>query len=293
MSLKVKLYSAMPAVLKNATTRVYIGLRKRREESMAKVLRPPRCDDPKVVYVSGFPRSGTTMLKYYFANFPGLRQTAFTPVGFFDAWKQAEESEEILIDKSNHYIYSLAPLFRACGRGARVLIIIRDPRDCLVSFAKYEENREVPRGETYWRYWANQHADLLEFGTSSGFGDLIYAVRYEDLVRFPEAAKSDFLNWLGFDVDPGDLDKTYRNEHPSEGWHDSVHDHREVGVHALQKWKQAGDDLPRWCRDRLRAWRDDDAVIGMMNQLGYSDDGFEDPKLPEGRIRLFRPSHQR
>ena len=111
----------MPAVLKRAMTRVDITLRKLREEMAARGLTPPKGDDPQVVYVSGFPRSGTTMLKYYFADSPGLRQTAFTPVGFFDAWEQAHGSEEILVDKSNHYIYSLEPLFQACGRGVRML----------------------------------------------------------------------------------------------------------------------------------------------------------------------------
>ena len=68
-----------------------------------------------------------------------------------------------------------------------------------------------------------------------------------------------------------------------------MHDYREVSVHALQKWKNAGDDLPAWCVDNLKTWRDDDQVAEMMNNLGYGDDGYFEPELPAGAIRLFRP----
>jgi len=140
MSLKVKIYSAMPSFVKEAMTRVYIALRSRREAAAAKQLGGNHDDSIRVVYITGFPRSGTTMLKYYFAAHDGLRQTAFSPVGFFDAWQQADDAgSDILVDKSNHYIYALDTLFKGCGQGARVVVILRDPRDCLVSFAKYEE----------------------------------------------------------------------------------------------------------------------------------------------------------
>ncbi len=292
MSLKVKAYSLMPAFLKEAITRAYIARRKRREKAAAAKLTPPASDDPKVVYLTGFPRSATTMLKYYFSNYPGLVQGAFTPIGFFDAWSQAESVDGLLVDKSNHYIYSLEPLFAGCGHGARVAVIVRDPRDCLVSFIKYQENREVPRDERFWAYWSKQHAEMLRFARESEFGKRMFLLRYEDLVRFPEEAKAAFLNWLGFGADAADLDRKYRNEHPGEGWHDSVHDYREVGTHALQKWKQVGE-LPEWAERALPRWKEDEEASEMMRLFGYTEDGFCDLAIEDGSIAAFRPSGEK
>lgn len=289
MSLKVKIYSAMPSFVKEAMTRVYIALRSRREAAAAKQLGGNHDDSIRVVYITGFPRSGTTMLKYYFAGHDGLRQTAFSPVGFFDAWQRADDADgDILVDKSNHYIYALDTLFKGCGRGARVVVILRDPRDCLVSFAKYEENREVPRGDRYWNYWRDQHRELMRFAREDEHGDCLFLVRYEDLVRHPEEAKAAFLRWIGVDVDATDLDRRYRNDHPDEGWHDSVHDYREVGTHAFQKWKQA-EDLPPWCQQRLQEWGEHAGVHELMASLGYVEDGVREPDIDAGRAKLFQP----
>ena len=289
MSLKVKIYSAMPSFVKEAMTRVYIALRARREAAAARKIGGVHHDTIRVVYITGFPRSGTTMLKYYFAGHEGLRQTAFSPVGFFDAWGQAESADgEILVDKSNHYIYALEPLFDGCDRGARVVVILRDPRDCLVSFAKYEENREVPRDRRYWGYWEKQHRELLRFAREDEYGDCLFLVRYEDLVRHPEEAKAAFLKWIGIDASAAGLDRKYRNEHPGEGWHDSVHDYSEVGDHAYQKWKNAGD-LPPWCKERLGEMAGNPGVVELMAQFGYLADGVAEPDIDTGEVTLFRP----
>ena len=290
MSLKVKIYSAMPSVVKEAMTRVYIGLRARREAAAARRLAGKGGERLRVVYVTGFPRSGTTMLKYYFAGHEGLSQSAFSPVGFFDVWDRAAatDGDEILVDKSNHYIYSLEPLFEGCARGARVVVILRDPRDCLVSFAKYEENREVPRSKRYWSYWRQQHEELLRFAREHPYGDCLFLLRYEDLVRYPEEAKAAFLNWIGIDAAPEALDRRYRNDHPDEGWHDSVHDFREVGMHAFQKWRSE-KPLPEWCQQRLRECGDHTSVSDLMHQLGYGADDVHEPDIDTGKAILFRP----
>ncbi len=288
MSLKVKLYSALPAAVRGAATRAYIALRARRERAAAERLAPGPDAPLRVVYITGFPRSGTTMLKYYFAGYPGLRQTAFTPVGFHDAWSRAQRSDEILVDKSNHYIGSLPLLFRGCGRGARAVVVLRDPRDCLVSFARYTENREVPRDRSFWRYWLGQHERLLRYAREGERGDCLFLVRYEDLVGSPEAAKMAFLRWIGIDVDPARIDRRYRNEHPGEGWHDSVHDYREIGTHSLQKWRRA-EDLPPWCRQRLSEWADDPEVADLMRRLGYGAEHLTTPSLDPGAATFFQP----
>jgi len=291
MDLKVKIYSAMPAFVKRGMTVAYINLRKFREWKAADVQELPlQGERPKIVYMTGFPRAGTTMLKYYFGSHDGLRQTEFNPVGFFGAWNltAAVENGDILVDKSNHYIYALKKLFAAYGDAVRVCVVIRDPRDSLVSFTKYQENREVPRGGGYWSYWRKQHEELLDFAETDEHGKCIYMIRYEELVRHPEQAKIDFLKWLDLDVDEAQIDRSYEVHNPGESWHDSVYEHKEVGSHALQKWKQM-ENLPNWAERLLPAWKEDAKVAALMKRFGYNEDGFSDPELSEEKFGFFFP----
>lgn len=292
MNLKVKVYSAMPAPARRALTVAYIRMRALRERHAAEIQElPAQGKPPRVVYMTGFPRSGTTMLKYFFGSHPGLHQTPFNPVGFFHAWNLANErdGDEVLIDKSNHYIYALRKLFSAYGDAVRACVIVRDPRDCLVSCTNYQENREVPRSANFWRYWSKQHSDLLDFAKHARHGNCVHIVRYEDLVRFPEQAKAGFLQWLGFDVSAADVDRRYEIHNPGESWHDSVFEYREVGDHALQKWQRAGD-LPPWANQILPAWQDDAEVSSTMAAFGYGETGFVDEPLSPD-CHFFRPEH--
>ena len=290
MDLKVKIYSAMPAAAKGMLTTGYIRLRKRHERRAAQLQElPEQGQRPRIVYLTGFPRSGTTMLKYYYGSHPGLRQTPFNPAGFHHAWALAEtaDHDEILVDKSNHYIYAIDQLFAAYGDAVRLCVIVRDPRDCIASFIHYRENREVPRGPAFWPYWAGQHANLVRFARASRYGHCVHIVRYEDLVRFPEQAKATYLQWLGFDVSAGDLDRHYEVQNPGESWHDSVCEPREVGGHALQKWRTV-ESPPEWAARLLPAWQDDPEATAMMQLFGYGADGLTDTQL-HGATNQFQP----
>ena len=233
------------------------------------------------------------MLKYYFGSHEGLRQTKFDPVGFFGAWRltEAVENGDILVDKSNHYIYALENLFAAYGDAARVCVVIRDPRDSLVSFTKYQENREVPRSAGYWNYWRKQHEELLEFAETHQHAKCLYLIRYEDLVCHPEQAKIDFLKWLGLSVDEEQVDRSYQVHNPGESWHDSVYEHKEVGDHALQKWQQM-KNLPTWAERLLPAWRDDSKVSALMKRFGYDENGFSPPALSDEKLNIFTPDER-
>ena len=291
MDVKIKIYSAMPPPAKRVLTASYIRMRKVREW-IAKELQPlpPQGQAPRIVYVTGFPRSGTTLLKYFYGSHPGLRQTTFNPAGFHHAWRlaQAYEGDEILIDKSNHYIYALETMFEALGDAIRICVIVRDPRDCIASLIHYGENREVPRSPAFWAYWGKQHAKLIDLACHHPLRDQLHLVRYEDLVRFPTEAKAAFLRWLDFDVTPHQLDRSYEVQHPGEGWHDSVFEQREVSAGALQKW-QSVSDPPGWAAELIPAWQDDPGIAATMASLGYTAEGFGAPDL-ENLENLFRPA---
>lgn len=291
MDLKVKIYSAMPSFVKGWMTEGYMALRRYRETQAAKQpasAARPASAKPRVVYMTGFPRSGTTMLKYYFGSHPGLKQTPFNPVGFFHAWEMSEGCDEILIDKSNHYIDSLSKIFSAYGSAVRMCLIVRDPRDVIASITKYTENREVPRDERYWPYWRDMHLKLAKFARESEFAEGLFLVRYEDLVRFPVESKTAFLEWLGMDVAEGDVDNVYTNQNPGEGWDDSVHKRREVTDYSLQKWRQM-EDPPDWARSLMGAWRKDAGAEEAMRLFGYDEGGFTVTALEGIKAAFFEP----
>ena len=297
MELLLRVYTAMPSALKRAMTSTYIGVRKAKEAHAAskqsELPHAPYADGrPRVCYMSGFPRSGTTMLKYYFGSHPGLVQTSFTTKGFFSAWEKSAalaSKGEILIDKSNHYIYSLENIFRAYGNAVKACIVVRDPRDSLVSFANYQENREVPRDIRFWHYWTKQHRNLLEFAERSPYAKNLFVIRYEELVRFPEHAKVTFLNWLGIETAPTDVTREYVNQNPGEGWDDSVHERRTVSDYAIQKWTKMDQLSPKMAKV-LESWQHHSDVREMMRLFGYDEAGFTQPALQnEGFVFLRQP----
>jgi hypothetical protein len=296
MDFKVAVYSALPALLRKGLTKQYIALRKKREWDFARQHPAPTSENPsddrddlKVVYVTGFPRSGTTVLKYFFGTGEGFEQTPFDPSGFQKAWLQAQQTNgKVLVDKSNHYIYSVDNLFRACGRKAALVSAVRDPRDCIVSFLRYHENREVPRDMKFWDYWADQHEYFLGFAEHSGFGDRIIVLRYEDLVQAPESSKAFFLNAIGQQCDVTDIDASYNNQNPGEGWQDSVHEHNRIGTFALSKWQQIEEPDKR-LRELLNGWKNHPAAARIMARLGYTEDGFGDVEMAPKNFHFFRP----
>ncbi len=293
MDLKVKIYSAMPPFLKGWMTDSYMAVRRYRESRAAR--HPVRAakvvEKPRVVYMSGFPRSGTTMLKYFFGSHPGLRQTEFNPVGFFRAWEMSKKCDEVLVDKSNHYIGTLPKIFAAYGGAVRACVIVRDPRDIIASICKYKENREVPRDDRYWPYWAEKHAELVEFAKSHGHADELFLVRYEDLVRFPAASKLAFLEWLGIEIHGALVNNIYTNQNPGESWDDSVHQRREVTDYSLQKWRQLKDP-PEWARKLMGRWRQVPAAEEMMRLFGYDEGGFTEAAFDGGHATLYRPEEK-
>ncbi len=298
MDIKVAIYTCMPSVVRQGLTKSYIAMRTARERRFS-LQKPaelriatnaptePAVDELKVVYVTGFPRSGTTLLKYFFGTAEGFQQTAFDPSGFQKAWSKAQASPgEVLVDKSNHYIYSADNIFRACGRKVAMVTVVRDPRDCIVSFLKYHENREVPRDMKFWDYWTGQHERFFDFAEHSGYGDRIIVLRYEDLVTAPEAAKAYFLNALGRSVSSDQLDASYINQNPGEGWDDSVHEHDRVSTFALSKWRQI-EAPDHSLKELLDGWRNHPRAVRMMDRLGYTEDGFGDLKMKPDDFHFF------
>jgi len=242
----------------------------------------------QIVYLTGFPRTGTTAMKYYFGTYPGLDINAFDPAGFHVAWKKVHSSytPSILIDKSNHYIKSPDVIFRACGEMAALCCIVRDPRDSLLSLLTFPEAREVPRGSEFWAYWFKNYNNFLEFAENSKYGSRIYFLRYEDFVTQPVMAKTDYLTWLGLDTSIEKIDNTYSVPETREFVYDKVHKWNTITANSLQRWKQV--ELPEKTLRLLQGWREYPCVQDLMVQLGYVEDGLANPTIRPQNFRMFR-----
>ena len=152
---------------------------------------------PYVVYMTGMPRTGTSFMKNFLGDYPGLCVRKFEPRGFYISWQAAlHANSDVFVDKSTHYIRHLNNIRKACGRHTPVCVVVRDPRDQLSSLFEFDRHPELPRNKRFWRRWVKQYSDLLEF--SRKFPEQpILLVRYEDLVRYPIEAKEYFLKWTG------------------------------------------------------------------------------------------------
>ncbi len=290
MNLKVRIFILFPEFVKKWVTLTYIVYRQVVESVYASIYNHTGNKTGKglqIVYLTGFPRTGTTAMKYYFGSYPGLDINAFDPAGFHVAWKKirSTSTSSILVDKSNHYIKSPDIIFRACGKMAALCCIVRDPRDSLLSLLTFPEAREVPRGSEFWPYWYRNYNNFLEFAENSKYGSMIYFLRYEDFVTQPSMAKTDYLTWLGLDTSIEKIDDTYSVPETREFVFDKVHKWKTITADSLQRWKQV--ELPEKTLRLLQGWYEYPCVADLMVQLGYVEGGLADPTIRPKNFRMF------
>ena len=291
MDLRLKIFSRLPRRLQVFVTHAFIRYRALREWLAA--IRPPQAaarpdGKPRVVFVTGFPRTGTTVLKYHFGEYPGLRMTKFDPSGFYVPWRDARHSDDIVIDKSNHYIRSVNHIFKACGEQAAVCCIVRDPRDSLLSLLSFPEAREIPRDVRFWAAWQRQYDHFLSFAARSGLGHRMYLLRYEDFVQHPGEAKRDFLEWLGMDLGLAEITGEYTIPFPDEVKQDKVHQYRAIQQAARETWRHA--EMDEATRQLIEGWRTNAPAAELMRSLGYTDGETTAPTLTVDGLHLFRPA---
>jgi hypothetical protein len=291
MNLKVRIFIFFPEFIKKWVTLMYISYRQVVESvyaSMYNNLKTEIGNGLKIVYLTGFPRTGTTAMKYYFGANRRLDINPFDPAGFHVAWKKVRSlsTSRILVDKSNHYIKSTDLIFRACGEMAALCCIVRDPRDSLLSLLTFPEAREVPRGLKFWIYWYRNYNTFLEFAENSKYGSRIYFLRYEDFVTQPVMAKTDYLTWLGLDTSIEKIDNTYSVPETREFVYDKVHKQNTITADSLQRWKKV--ELPEKTLRLLQGWREYPCVADLMVQLGYVEGGLTDPTIRPQNFRMFR-----
>lgn len=239
----------------------------------------------QVVYLTGMPRTGTSLAKNFLGDYPGLDVLSFQREGFFYAWRASKTTNDIILDKATHYIRSLDKIYRAYGKRVAYCCLIRDPRDELLSLLETSKHREIKRDKRFWRQWARSYARYLRFAKKEGDDSRCYLIRYEDLVRWPVAVKGDFLTWLGLDASQEALTSTYRilNRDDIQDW--KVEERRTITSKSIGRWKRESD--PEGV-DLFGTWQDIAEAEGLMKMMGYGRTDIEPLTLDCPGLRVFQ-----
>jgi hypothetical protein len=294
MNPKVRLFNALPEFPKRWITSCYIQFRKINEAFYARlyeILDQGDDETLKAVYLTGFPRSGTTVMKYYFSQYPGLQMQKFDPAGFQITWavvRRTSPDAPVLVDKSNHYVQDPRKIFQGCGKRVAICCMVRDPRDSLLSLQSFPESREAPRNADFWIYWYRTYRNFLDFAAQSPFGENIFFLRMEDFAASPVEAKIAYLTWLGLDPKIEPIDDKYKLPETREFVTDKVHSWSSISTEPVERWRTK--DLTAETEKLLSGWRDHPQVAALMSELGYRPDSLGPLGLQSGNFNIFRPT---
>jgi len=188
-------------------------------------------DEDLKIFISGFPRAGTTMLRRIMLSFDGCRinrkvseehpitdvtnyNVKKQPFGYFKRFAPPYNYKELI--ESHHY---------------KIISMLRDPRDVLVS-----KHREI--GSDIYRYWVEPRIvirNCKEYLNNIGNPDVLF-IRYEDLVRYTEQELfriSVFINRSYND----DYKKWYVFNDEELTIHRAVNSPRKIDTNSIGNWK--------------------------------------------------------
>ena len=258
------------------------------QENLA-FLNPPASKNtvpPQIVYMTGMPRTGSSLMKNYLGEYSGLKVEPFEPKGFYISWHKSTYSNEILIDKSTHYIRALKRILRAVGCYAYICCIVRDPRDQLASLFEFKRHPELPRTDKFWDKWYKQYSNF--FSTAENNLNVnFFFFKYEDLVRHPVQVKLRFLTWLGFKVDRSKLTSNYKIAHLDDIQDDNVVTMKKISSRSLDRHKKITDPQ---LLSIINGYEDKPQIYAFMNKLGYTNSSIGSINISFTRnVSIFKP----
>lgn len=243
---------------------------------------------PYVVFMTGMPRTGSSLMKNFLGNYKGFKISPFNPDGFYKSWeKSLLENDLIYIDKSTHYIRHLDKILATCNNKVAFCCIVRDPRDQLVSLFEFERHPEIKRNQKFWKQWLNQYINFINFAKSNP-NNKFFLLRYEDMVAYPKKAKFDFLNWLNIHVVEEELELTY-NVMSNDIQDDKVADKTAVLKDSIGRYKLVEDPFKKTI---IYGYKKDKAVINLMKSLSYLPDLSNLAKNYFDNVTLFLPTYK-
>ena len=240
-------------------------------------------EKPKVIYMTGMPRTGSSLMKNYLGSYPGMQIMPFQKNGFHATYSRARrDNGSILIDKSTGYIEHPGYLFHAYGKQISMFCIVRDPRDQYLSLLAFKGHIGQPRNTRFWHLWHNRYSKLINFIQENPHFK-IALLRYEDLVRFPIDAKSFFVTWAGLDATLEPISDTYK-----VAYQDDIQDNKVVLANkplesSIGKYLKISDPC---ISATINYYKKHEKIRNLMKQFGYSD-RTTSPTL-QSEINIFR-----
>lgn len=215
---------------------------------------------PRVVFIASLPRAGSTLAKRFLGDHPQIRLTKMNAShNWWDAWctqRYQYPQGQVTLDKRTLYIHHLDEIIGNFGRHVRLLLIIRNPRDQLISLKNFPRHQSYPRDERFLEIWSETYRGTIQTIRQFDYSDWSRFLRYEDLVSHPESIKQQFLRWIGLPED--NLENTYDTQDPSivsdenPNEDEKTHLHRKVHTQSIQKWKQKEDSEDVVDRETVR-----------------------------------------
>lgn len=207
---------------------------------------PPQDGLPAPIFLVGFPRSGTTLLQQMLGSHPAIfardensiigRISRSGPLGgkfgaeypkvipmlspenatvlrklyyyqLIEAYGD-EAQGRCYLDKVPYNLIHL-PLIERMFPEARIITIIRDPRDaCLSSFMQHFTHSHASMNFRTLEMTAGFYAKMMELWLlyKDALPLKMTQIRYEDLVENPEHHARELIDFLGYDWDPAVLE---------------------------------------------------------------------------------------
>lgn len=240
-------------------------------------------DKPRVIYMTGMPRTGSSLMKNYLGSYPGMQIMPFQKDGFHKTYALARKNNEsILIDKSTSYIEHPDYLFDAYGKQISLFCIVRDPRDQYLSLLSFKGHTGQSRNTQFWHQWYHKYSNLLKYiQEKSDFK--IALLRYEDLVRTPIDAKSFFVAWSGLKLKPELISSTYK-----VAYQDDIQDNKVVLANkpfesSIGKHLEVSDSS---ISTTINYYKKHEKIRILMKLFGYSEK-IEPPTLRQ-EVNIFK-----
>lgn len=239
---------------------------------------------PRVVYMTGLPRTGSSLMKNYLGAGDRLQIIRFQKTGFQNAWRRSQTTDAIVVDKATHYIRDIAKIHETYGDAVGFCCIVRDPRDIVLSLMENYRHLEYPRSEKFWSKWLQAYQGFSDYG-ERGNPRYCFMLRYEDLVRYPRGAKAAFLRFLGLEsaVLSSDLQIAFEDDDQDY----KLKNKNTIDSSSIEKYRQLTlDNGTGRLLDSLQRYPE---VLEYMKKCGYEIDGLKENIYPFKGITVFRP----
>ena len=226
----------------------------------------PTNTEPKIVFIIGMPRTGSTLAKRYLGSHKDIKIAEYESYRESFSLAQSLEFPKILLDKATYNIDQIHNIDTLAKNKARYLGIVRDPRAELVSLLeKPDFHAEIPRNKIFWASWEFRYSRLLSsLKIISKTTSDARIIRYEDLATNPIGIKEAFCKWINISG-RDDISNQYEPlpGTPSEDW--KVHSTNKVHPKSIDRWRDySGKDS--WLLDFYKEYM---PAKKLMKDFGY------------------------